>query len=287
MKRTISAITIIAGLLFTQNASAQDEVISHRTHKGHHTISIGKAGITITANDSAGSVVVDEDAAEEDISTKPRLRSHIFMMDLGINLLHDNSNYSDPAVKNYLNVPSNYQNKSLFDLRTSKSVNVNIYPWLIRFSALRTHNQRIYISTGFGFQFYNFRYESSLTYTKAPPGVILDNIAMKKDKLAIDYLNVPLMFTFKSRMHGHHWLAYGVGVTEGVRIASWTKQKSDTRGKVKMHDSYGLADFNSCISAEIGIDGAFRFYATYQLTSIYQNGLDQHPVCFGIRFFGI
>jgi hypothetical protein len=287
MKRIICTIAIIAGLSFAQRASAQEETVKHMTHKRRHTISVSKAGITITANDSTGSVVVDEGAADEDKETKPRLRSHIFMMDLGINLLHDNSNYSDPAVKNYLNVPANYQNKSLFDLRASKSVNVNIYPWLIRFRALRTHNQRIYITTGFGFQFYNFRYESALTYTKAPPGVFLDNIAMKKDKLAIDYLNVPLMFTFKSRMHGHHWLAYGVGLTEGVRIASWTKQKSDTRGKVKMHDSYGLADFNSCISAEIGIDGAFRFYTTYQLTSLFQNGLDQHPISFGIRFFGI
>jgi hypothetical protein len=287
MKQSLFAIATIACLSFAPALMAQEKKEETATKKKHRTvISMGKDGVRVKATDSAGKTT-DEGKADEDTDDRSRFLSHVFMMDLGFNMIQDNTDYTNPAVANYLKVPAANLNKNLFNLNNAKSVNVNIYPWMARFSALRTKNQRIYISSGVGFQIYNFRYESPLTYTRNPAGVILDTISFKKDKLSMNYISIPLMLTFKTRLYKTHWLAYGVGITGGYRISSWTKQVSGQRGKVKQHDAFGLADFNTCLSAEIGLDGAIRLYATYQLTSMYDNALGQHPISFGIRLSGI
>jgi hypothetical protein len=281
MTRTLCVVAALAGLLFARTAKAQEE-----THKAKRkSITISNKGIKVKNTDSTA-----ETKTKEKEDDDRRFTSSLAMVDLGINILHDNTNYLTNAdAQSYLaKVPANMRNTTLFDLKVAKSINVNIYPWMIKFVALKTPRQRIYISSGIGLQLYNFRYENNLTYTRNPSGILLDSTAhLSKDKLGLDYLNIPLMFTFKSRLFKDRWLVYGVGVTEGLRIASWNKQKSDEHGKVKIHDDFGLADWNTCLTGEFGIEGIVRFYASYQLTSLYDKGLDQHPISFGFRFSGI
>jgi hypothetical protein len=83
------------------------------------------------------------------------------------------------------------------------------------------------------------------------------------------------------------WLVYGGGITAGYRLKAWSKQKSEEQGKVKMRLSEGFNNFNSCLMGEIGIEGVIKFYGSYQLTSIYDNGLDMKPICIGVRILGI
>ncbi len=292
MKSKYCAIIAIAFLLFAGTLSAQTDSTQTGKKKKKYTMSITlPGGLSVQKKDSAvtkAGVIKNGDDDEKNEGKKdPKFKTGMTIFDLGINILKDNTNYANPAVKTFLNVPAGKQNASLFDLRQGKSVNVNVYPLLVRFKALHTHGQRIYITSGLGLQLYNFRYDQPLTYTRYPAAVTLDTISFKKDKLALDYLNVPLMFTFKTRLSKDNWLVYGGGLTEGYRLDSWTKQVSGPRGKVKQHDAYGLADFNTCLTAEFGIENMFRFYATYQLTSLYTNGLDQHPFSFGFRLTGI
>ncbi|MES2703211.1 MAG: hypothetical protein V4649_11255 [Bacteroidota bacterium] len=286
MKRTFCAIAAIAGLLFATTLHAQEQTGGEpaKKKKKHTSISISNKGIRMEKTDSAKGSTVGKLATKEE---ENRFTTSIAMVDLGINMIEDNTNYSDPAVQSYLNVPVGNRNTTLFDLKANKSVNVNIYPWMVKFAAVKTHGQRIYISSGLGLQLYNFRYENNISYTRSPAGVIMDTVSFTKNKLGLDYLNLPLMVTFKTRLFKDRWLVYGAGITEGFRIASWTKQKSSQRGKVKIHDDFELADFNTCLTAEFGIEGILRFYASYQLTSLYEKGLDQHPFCFGFRFSGI
>ena len=223
--------------------------------------------------------------------------SHYGILDLGFNTIIDNTNYNSAAAKSFLNVPDNQRNSSLFNLRAGKSINVNIYPFMETFYALKRKNQKINISTGIGLQLYNFRYDNPITYTHSPNGVSVYNplsavasgTTFKKDKLGFDYLNVPLMVTFKTRLHNNHWLAYGVGITAGYSISKWTKQESGEFGKVKDHNSFGFSDFNSCLTGEIGIAPGIRLYGSYQLTNMFTSGtgMEQHPVSFGFRFFAI
>ncbi len=116
----------------------------------------------------------DKDKEEGDFDT------HWGIFDLGINTISDNTNYNSTAVKNFLNVPANRQNASLFNLRQGKSINVNIYPFMETIYALKRKNQKINVSTGIGLQLYNFRYESPVIYTRNPNTVTLDSVSFKK-----------------------------------------------------------------------------------------------------------
>lgn len=277
MKYTFFAIAAL--ILGTLTATAQDTTAHKENRKKE--LSISNKGIYLGAADSAKSR-----------EAKRRWVGSI-SMDLGVNFLQDNTNYTDPRVISYLsNVPADKRNADLFSLRNSKSINVNLY-WMKTFRALRGEKQKINISTGLGLQLYNFRYDNNITYTKDPSAIIMDTVKFTKNKLGMDYLNVPLMFNFKTRLHHSAdskkstWLVYGVGITAGYNISTWTKQVSGERGKVKQHDDYNFNPFNSCLTAEIGIDDVIRFYGTYQWTNLYNNGIEQHPISIGIKIAGI
>jgi len=292
MRTKFCVLCAFGGLLFAGNSYGQEKTDStvmaphaapnkrNQSSQGHY-LSLTTGGFSFGYSDTAKQHQVDKRKENQSF------RMNYAIVDLGLNLLMDHTNYSGAAARNLLEVPTNMQNKSLFDLRTWKSVNVNIYPWMVRFKALKTRNQRIYISSGIGLQLYNFRYESPLTWTRNPVGVIMDTVSFKKDKLALNYLSVPLMFTFKTRLRKDNWLVYGTGLSEGFLVESWTKQESGARGKVKVFDQFGLNQFSTCFTAEIGIEGEFRLFFTYQLTSMFQSALDQHPLCIGFRFGGI
>ena len=272
MKHTFLVAMATACLLLTANAQGQETKTDSTKKK--HSVSIGMSdeGIQIS---SAG-----DDKKEK---KEKKHQTEFMIVDVGTNFIQDKTNYNDPAVKSFMNVPANRQNASLFNLQQSKSVNVNIDFFMEKFRLLSTKNQKISISTGLGLQLYNFRYESPITFTRNPDAVVLDTVSFKKNKLAFDYLNVPLMLEFKTRLTKKEWLIYGAGITGGYSLSTWTKQESSERGKVKVHDTFDFSPFNSCITAEIGIS-SLRFYASYQLNSMYTNGINQHPICIGIRF---
>lgn len=287
MKHTLCTTFAIAGLLFAQTSMAQTEAASDKKkNKKSHVLSISNKGITMETTDSttkgkAGKI------ESKDKEKGGSFRATFSMLDLGVNMLNDNTNYSDPSVANFLNVPGAKKNENLFDLRPAKSINVNIYPIGVKFLALKTNNQRIYISTGIGLQIYNFRFEENISYKKNPNQIIMDTISFQKNKLAISYINIPLMLTGKTRLHKGTWLVYGAGITAGYRMTSVNKQISDERGKIKTRGNFDLADYNTCVTGEFGIEGVLRFFASYQLNSLYNNGIDQRPISVGVRISGI
>lgn len=216
------------------------------------------------------------------------------MLDLGVNTLVDNTNYAAADARNFLRVSDDRANSDLFSLRNAKSINVNIYPVLVKANLVHTRSQKLILTSGLGLQLYNFRFTKPVRYFNDPqPFVTLDTIAFSKNKLALNYLTVPLMLTSKTRISPRGssgrgtWLVYGAGVSGGFLLSSWTKQKSDLRGKDKTYDQFNLNNTNLCVNGEIGIDGLFRLFASYQLTALHENALDQHPLSIGIRFLGI
>lgn len=258
-------------------------VIAQEKEKKGGTISYGDGGLRVS----------DNKKMKKDRSVEVTFAS----VDVGFNTLIDNTDYTNPAAKNFLKVPQNLQNSNLFDLRTGKSMNVNIWPVMGRGRLVKTKHQKIYISTGVGLQVYNFRYNGDIDYvpniptgTTILPGITWDSVTdLRKNKLVVTYLSVPLNITFKTKMAHKLWLVYGVGITGGYRISSYTKQVSGMYGKKREHGNFNLEDFNSTVTAEFGLDNYFRLYASYQLTNMYKDvsGLDQQPFCIGLRFGGI
>lgn len=271
---------LIYGLLaltLTANTSmAQEAKKDADTSKNRKTVTIDKTGIHIDT--AAINVKKEEKTFEVEFG----------IIDIGINTIQDNTDYNSTAAKNFLQVPADMQNANLFAMRSGKSINVNIYPVVGKFRLLKTKHQKIYMSLGLGLQMYNFRYNKNISYlNETNPMVVLDTIGFTKNKLGFTYLTVPLQFTFKTKLAEKAWLVYGAGISGGYRIASWTKQISAERGKDKNHDKFNFNDFNTCITGEIGLDGYFRLYASYQLTSLHETALDQKPFCIGIRIGGI
>ncbi|WP_276133201.1 outer membrane beta-barrel protein [Polluticoccus soli] len=240
-------------------------------------ISISPNAIKI-GNDSA-----DLEAKKEE---KP-FEIEVGMVELGINALRDQTDYNSQEAKNFLRVDATQKNENLFTLDNAKSINVNVYPILAKFRLSKTEKQKIYLSTGVGLQMYNFRFSKDIVYVDSTPSITMSPVPFTKNKLAFTYLSVPLMATFKTKLAEKAWLVYGVGITGGYRIASWTKHVSGEEGKVKNHDKFNFSDFNSCLTAEIGLDNYFRLYASYQLTPMHENALVQNPYCIGFRIGGM
>lgn len=272
--KLIQLIPALALLLAATTAHAQEKDKKDKT-----SIVIDGNGISINKSDSGKTEVKKEEKV---------FSIDVAMIDIGVNGIQDNTDYTSPAAKAFLNMPNGMKTDNLFSLQNAKSINVNVYPIMARLRLLKTGGQKIYLSTGIGLQMYNFRFTKNISYlNNTQPELFLDSTLFTKNKLGLTYLSVPLQATFKTKIVEKAWLVYGFGITGGYRIASWTKQVSGPFGKVKNHDKFNFADFNSCLTAEIGLDDYFRLYASYQLTALHENALDQHPFCIGIRLGGM
>ncbi|XZF12738.1 outer membrane beta-barrel protein [Chitinophagaceae bacterium MMS25-I14] len=274
-----ACLVLISSFAMAQTDTAAKKATADTTHHKSNTLTIGNGGIKYSRYDTKDTATHKEKAFDVQVG----------MLDIGFNSLQDNTNYNSAAAQHFLGqVSSDQRNGNLFNLRQGKSINVNIYPVMFKYRLLKTNGQKIYLSTGLGLQMYNFRFEKPISFiNNTEPAVITDTVSFSKNKLGLTYLTMPLMLTFKTRITEKNWLVYGVGITGGYRLASWTKQKSAERGKDKNHDSFNFSDFNACITGEIGVQNILRLYASYQLTNMYKNSLDQHPFSIGIRFFGL
>lgn len=274
-------IKIISGLLLlalsgSMQAYAQDN--SDKEKKVTKNVVISNEGISIN----------------KDTKTREKTFKLTFgMVDLGLNSLQDKTDYSNlsAGAEQFLNVPAEFQNEQLFNLRGGKSWNVNVYPVMasVRFGGKDNSIQKAFFSTGVMLQMYNFRFTRPVTYVnEVTPEVYLDTVqTITKNKLGFTYLSIPLMFTFKTKVAEKVTFVYGFGVTGGYRLASWMKQVSNERGKQKNHDQFNFNDFNGCLTAEFGLENYFRLYASYQLTPLHEDYLTQHPFSIGIRFSSI
>ncbi len=285
MKKTICILTIAFLTAICATAQKTDTVSKPK----HREVTITSKGIYFNTLDNRDTALQQGRKAE-----KHQIGSFIF--DLGINYVSDRTDYNSPSVRQYLSqIPASRQNTDLFRLKQEKSVNVNIYPLLESFRLMKKSSQRLYFTTGLGLQFYNFRYDNNITYTHSPSSIFLDSINYSKNKVAMNFINVPLLFTYKTKLYSttsdsvvkDKSLVLGCGITGGYGVSIWTKQVSSEHGKVKAHDQFDFNNFNSCLMFEIGIENLVRFYGTYQLSSMYNNGIRQYPYSIGMRIIGL
>jgi hypothetical protein len=254
----------------------------------------GEEGVSVSVNGTDGKDGKNGDA-EISISSKgirigknelkkkdSRVQFYWGMVDLGLNFLQDKTNYGagNEQVNKY-GVQEDW-----FDLRNGRSWNVNVYPVMVNLQAVKERKFRMNVYAGIGFQIYNFRYKTSLTHHSDPKDLLTNDVSQKfsKNKLAQNFLSVPLMVNFNHRIDKKNWLTYGFGASIGYNLNTWTKQQSSNLGKVKNHDLYIFNEYNVNLIGEIGV-GNVRFYGSYQLTNMYKNvDLVQQPISFGIRF---
>lgn len=217
-----------------------------------------------------------------------RLTISSFMMDIGLNGLHDQTRYNSSEAAQFMRVDDNIRNANFMNIKTWSSRNFNMWPVIINLNTVKSRNQKLLISSGIGFQWYNYKFSNSVDLIGGTdPHIIESDLHFSKNKLGITYLSVPLLITGQSRISSNYWLTYGVGVIGGYKVVSWTNQNSAESGKIKERDPYNMEPFQWSVTGEIGVKGILRLYATYQMTNIWKSGLHQQPFAMGIRIFGI
>lgn len=221
-----------------------------------------------------------------------RVTTNWWIVDLGFANYSDQTDYS--TVGNYLvNRPgSPALDGNDFKLKSGKSVNVNIWFFMQRLALIK---RNVNLKYGLGLELNNYRYKSAISYREDgeipysggmetnAPFVFRDSISFSKNKLAADYLTVPLMLNFRTTpAGGKKSLSVSFGVSAGYLYSQRNKQKSEERGKQKNKGDYDLNRFKLSYIGELGL-GPVKLYGSYSPKSIYDNNMDFRPYSFGVR----
>ena len=217
------------------------------------------------------------------------------IVDLGFANYSDKTNYAAAtAGQSLVSAPnSNFPlGASDFKLKAAKSADVNVWFFMQRLNLIKHH---VNLKYGLGLELNNYRFRSDISFKE--PGfspyssiaaipnayVIRDSISFSKNKLAADYLTVPMMLNFSSNPGDHNrGISVSVGVSAGYLYSQRNKQESNKRGKQKNKGDYDLEQFKFSYIAEVGL-GPVRLYGSYSPNSIFQKGLDMRPYTLGVR----
>ena len=112
--------------------------------------------------------------------------------------------------------------------------------------------------------------------------IVLDSISHGKNKLAVDYITIPLMLNFNFTPRREEGFGLSVGVSAGYRYSARQKFKDDGDVK-KTNGSFELEPWKISYIAELQF-GPVKFYGSYATKSMYKNDLNHIPYNVGIRF---
>ena len=229
---------------------------------------------------------------------KPRNNSNIstasWIVDLGFSNWIDKTNYASATANSFIvnkpGTPDLVEND--FKLKTVKSVNVNIWFFMQRLNLVKHY---VNLKYGLGIELNNYRFKSDVSLKEggfnpynslqniSHPFVFRDSISFSKNKLAADYITIPVMLNFRTNKdYSDKGISLSAGVSAGYLYNSRNKQKSSERGKLKNHGDYDLGKWKFSYIAELGL-GPAHLYGSYSPKSIFQNGLDYRPYNVGIR----
>jgi hypothetical protein len=256
---------------------------------GPDTIKIGNI-IIIKKNDGKTVETTEEKKNDDDgvsVEIKRRkdykpsnISTNWWIVDLGFANVNDQTNYGA------ITAPGGYfpgGSKGQMDLRTGKSVNVNLWFFMQRINLVK---HAVNLKYGLGLELNNYRYESNIRYQFEPRDFINTDAQVTKfdkNKLAADYITVPVMLNFNFTPKKKRGYGLSAGVSAGYLYTARQKLISDERGKEKIKNDFNLEPWKISAIGELNL-GTVRFYGSYAMNSMFRNGLDQTPYNVGIRF---
>ncbi len=287
--KKLSLLLAIAFLCTQAMAQTDTTIVKIETRK-NDTIRIGKI-LIIKRFDSSKTVVMSR--KNDYKKSNSRISTNYFVLDLGFANYNDQTDFANTG-NDLVNRPGQPAfSASDFKLRTGKSVNVNIWLFMQRLSLIK---KNVNLKYGLGLELNNYRYKSPLSYKEGglipysggtitnEPFIFKDSISFSKNKLAADYLTVPLMLNFASNQADYNkGISASFGVSAGYLYSQRNKQKSSERGKDKNKGEYDMEKFKLSYLGELGI-GPVRLYGSYSPKSMYSNSLDMRPYTVGLRF---
>ena len=179
----------------------------------------------------------------------------------------------------------NSADKDFMSLNQGKSIEFNLNFYELNIGLAKNY---VGLVSGMGFSFNNYRFDNDYTIAKGATRtepVALDPNNLSKTKLAVSYLNVPVLLEFQIPVnHNEGRLFINGGIIGGVKIGSHTKVKYGDK-KDKDRSGFNLNSFNYAATARIGYKD-ISLFAKYSLTPLFQTGKgpDLTPFTIGISF---
>jgi hypothetical protein len=215
----------------------------------------------------------DEDK-EANIST------NWWIFDIGFSNYSDRTNYTSAAAQAI--APGSTED--WFKLRAGRSRSVNIWILMQRLNMI---NHVVNLKYGVGLELNNYHFENdSIRFQKVPTTPRIDQFYNnpKKNKLAADYLTVPVMLNFNFTPGNSNNRSYGIsaGISAGFLYSSRQKIK-DKGDKDKTRGNFDLRKWKISYVAEIAL-GPVKLYGSLATKSMFEKGLDLTPYNVGFRF---
>ncbi|MBS1948338.1 MAG: outer membrane beta-barrel protein [Bacteroidetes bacterium] len=264
---------LIAALFAMLASQAQTDTAGKNTNSLEDTIRVGNMVIVRNTGNDNDSIVIHTHHRHP--YYKPsNISTNWVILDLGFANYADNTNY-----------PSGFaaaSTKDWFNLRTGKSVDVNIWLFMQRLNVIK---HVVNLKYGLGIELNNYRYSSPVLFSEDPSTQVAYDLSRhyKKNKLAADYVTVPLMLNFNFTPHRREGFGISFGASAGYLYSSRQKVVTNENGKQKKHDDFDLDPWKISWIGEIQL-GFMRFYGSYATKSMFKQGLDQIPYTVGIRF---
>jgi hypothetical protein len=272
MKRLLLALIALSGAM---TCLAQDST----KHEKADTIRVGGMIIIKDGKDNDG----EKKNRNITISNhKKRKSSNIstnwWIVDLGFSNLKDETNYPAAIASGFLD---NSIGKDQLDLRTGKSINVNVWMFMQKLNVIK---HVVNLKYGLGVELNNYRFENeTVRFTKNPTKISLDATLkdVDKNKLAADYITVPFLVNFNLTPGREKGFGFSAGVSAGLLYSARQKIKNNGN-KEKLHDDFDLEKWKLSYIGELNL-GPVRLYGSYAMNNMWEKGLDQTPYNVGIR----
>jgi hypothetical protein len=267
MKKLLLATIALGGAMacFAQDSTTIEKADTIRVGG---MIIIKKAGKNKNGKDQKDvQITTDKKKKNSNLST------NWWIVDLGFANYHDQTNYGSVAAQAF--APG--LGKDQLDLRTGKSVNVNIWLFMQRLNVIK---RVVNLKYGLGLELNNYRFdEEKVRFTKNPTKIFIDPTLtdVNKNKLAADYVTVPMMLNFNFTPGRKKGFGFSGGLSAGYLYSS--RQKIN---KGKLHDDFDLRKWKLSYIGELNL-GPVKLYGSYAFKSMWEKGLDQTPYNVGIR----
>jgi hypothetical protein len=222
-----------------------------------------------------------------------KVSTNYLIFDAGFANFNDQTNYANTGGYTISKPGSPAFSASDMKLKGGKSFNINIWLFMQKVQLVK---ENLNLKYGLGFELNNYVFRSPITFRENgilpysnglqtnAPFVFRDSISFKKDKLAADYITIPLMLNLATNHKPNKpSLSLSFGVSGGYLYGQRNKQKSSERGKQKNKGDYDMERFKLSYIGEIGL-GSIRLYGSYTPKSIFERGLDIRPYNIGFRF---
>jgi hypothetical protein len=270
MKKVLLAVIALSGAMacFAQvDTSAKDRV---------DTIKIG--GMVIIKKRGSETKGPRQIEISKGKKKNANLTTNWHIVDIGFANFNDNSNYAAAQASGFLGAGVG---EDQFDLRTGKSVNINYWLFMQRLNVIK---HVVNLKYGLGLELNNYRFDDErVRFSKNPTQINIDPAlaSVKKNKLAADYVTVPVMLNFNFTPRNKRGFGLSAGVSAGYLYSA--RQKIKNNGdKDKLHDDFDLRKWKLSYIGELSL-GPVKLYGSYAMKSMWEKALDQTPYAVGIR----